>query len=158
MYSGYTIGPYGGTVGVPYLTSAYPAQPSAAGYAIMTQMAEAVINTMSLKLTGGYLQDQTLPWQGDVIPNVNKLTLFHEMQFTPSGQYTGGLVFPLTNTNYFTKTSGTWASSNPLIMYIDQTGHAWALTPGSANITFTSPTGVRLNEWTMTVQSYDQAF
>jgi Bacterial Ig-like domain (group 2) len=127
--------------------------PTAAGYAIMTPMAQAVINTLGLKLTGGYLQN-TSYWQG-TYTNVNELTLFHEAQFTPYGQYAGGLVEPFTNSNYLTGSNGTWASSNPLVMSVNQQGHVWAFTPGTANITFVSPAGVRFNMWTMTVKSYD---
>jgi hypothetical protein len=123
--------------------------PTTAGYAAMTQMATAAINTLGLKLTGGYLQDATIPWQGSVSTNANTLTLHHEIQFTPYGQYTGGLVEPLTNTNYLTGSNGTWASSDPLVMFVNQSGHAWALTTGTANISYVSPTGVKLNMWTM---------
>jgi hypothetical protein len=109
--------------------------------------------TLGLKLTGGYLQN-TSYWQG-TYTNVNELTLFHEAQFTPYGQYAGGLVEPFTNSNYLTGSNGTWASSNPLVMSVNQQGHVWTLTPGTANITFVSPAGVRFNMWTMTVKSYD---
>ena len=63
--------------------------PTAAGYAIMTPMAEAIINTLGQKVQGGYLQNISY-WQG-TYTNVNELTLFHEAQFTPYGYYSGGL-------------------------------------------------------------------
>jgi hypothetical protein len=130
--------------------------PTAAGYAIMTPMAEAVINTMGLTLQGGYLQNDMV-WQG-AYTNVNTVSLFMQVQFTPNGYYNGGLVEPFSNTNYLTGASGTWASSNPLVMAVNQQGHTWALTPGKTNITYTSPTGVKFNEWTMTVESYNQFY
>jgi Bacterial Ig-like domain (group 2) len=128
--------------------------PTVTGYALMTQMAEAIINPMGLTLQGGYLQN-TSNFQGEgLTPNINQMVLFQQAQFTPYGYYNGGLVEPFTNTNYFTGASGTWASSNPLVMEVNQTGHVWALTVGKTNITYTSPTGVRFSEWTMTVESY----
>jgi uncharacterized protein YjdB len=59
------------------------------------------------------------------------------------------------NSNYAGAT-GTWASSNPLVMYVSQSGLAWALTAGTANITYTSPTGVKFSEWTMYVSDGNQ--
>jgi hypothetical protein len=47
--------------------------------------------------------------------------------------------------------NGTWVSRNPLVMSVNQQGYAMALTPGTTNITYTSPTGVKFSEWTMTV-------
>jgi hypothetical protein len=121
--------------------------PTLAGYAVMTQMAEAVINTLNLRLTGGYLQNQessnTVP-----IANVNTVGMGNYIQFTPQGYYNNGLVEPFMNDN-FAGASGTWNSSNPLVMYVSQNGLAWPLSPGTANITYISPTGVKFSEWTM---------
>jgi Bacterial Ig-like domain (group 2) len=127
--------------------------PTVAAYALMTQMAEAVINTMGLTLQGGYLRNFS-EFEVGGGPNINEMVLSQQAQFTPYGYYNGGLVEPFTNTNYLTGSSGTWASSNPLVAQVNQTGHVWALTVGKTNITYTSPTGVRFNEWTMTVSSY----
>jgi lysophospholipase L1-like esterase len=130
--------------------------PNAAGYALMTQMAEATINTMNLKLEGGYLQNAMQPNDNEegstTTPpsNVNSVGPAAVVQFTPVGYYGGGLAEPLTNTN-FAGSNGTWASSNPLVMYINQQGLAWALSPGSAIITYTSPTGVKFSEWLMNI-------
>jgi hypothetical protein len=126
---------------------------SPTGYALMTQMAEATINTMGLKLTGGYLQNVSSFEVGGG-PNINGMVLFQQAQFTPYGQYAGGLVEPISNTNYLTGTNGTWASSNPLVVEVNQQGHVWALTPGKASISYISPTGVHFSPWTMTVWSY----
>ena len=120
----------------PYMTSK-PATntgaylPNPEGYALMTQMAEATINTLGLSLQGGYLQ------------NVLQATV---IQFTPYGQYEGGLVEPLINSTYAGST-GTWSSSDPLVMYISQKGLATALSPGGVVITYKSPSGVAFNEW-----------
>jgi uncharacterized protein YjdB len=61
---------------------------------------------------------------------------------------TDGTYQSIINSNV-TGSSGTWASSNPLAMYVNQQGLAYALSSGTANITYTSPTGVRFSEWTM---------
>ena len=126
---------------------------SQTGYALMTQMAEATINTIGLKLTGGYLQNVS-EFEVGGGPNINGMVLFQQAQFTPYGQYTGGVVEPMSNTNYLTGTNGTWASSNPLVVQVNQQGHVWALTPGKASISYISTTGVHFSPWTMTVWSY----
>ena len=124
--------------------------PNVAGYALMTEMAEAVINTLGQTPGGGYLQNITLPNANtnETFPNVNSGVSGTVFQFTPYGWYNNGLVEPFINSNYV-GSSGTWASSNPLVMYVSQTGVAWALTPGTAAITYTSPSGVKFNEWIM---------
>jgi hypothetical protein len=129
--------------------------PTPAGYLLMTQMAAAVINTLNLKLTGGYLQDveQENARAGAEQPGVNVNTVGSQtvIQFTPYGQYSGlAAAQPMLNSNYAGAT-GTWASSNPLVMYVSQTGLAWAITSGTAIITYTSPTGVKFSEWIMYV-------
>jgi hypothetical protein len=133
------------------------AVPSAAGYALMTQMAENAIATMNLTLKSGYLQNVLLPstqiGEGGTriqTPNVNGVGPNMFIQFTPRGFYSNGSVHPLLNST-FAGSSGTWASSNPLVMYVNQKGLASALSQGTAIITYTSPTGVRFNEWVMYV-------
>jgi hypothetical protein len=141
----------------PYLmpdpNNSYDSVPTLAGQAIMTQLAKTVINAVGLKLTGGYLQD-TSNFEIDGGTNVNLISLFQTVQFTPYGQYSGGVVEPFINANYFTGATGTWASSNPLVAQVNNQGQVWALTVGKTNITYTSPTGVKFNEWTLTVESY----
>jgi len=85
--------------------------------------------------------------------NVNTVGPGYQLQFTPYGWYSNGLLEPFVNSTY-AGSSGTWASSNPTVMYVNQTGVAWALSPGKANITYTSPTGVNFNLWTMTVTAW----
>jgi acyl-CoA thioesterase I len=138
------------------------AGPTPAGYALMTQMAEvAILNTLGQTPGGGYLQNIELSDQplNVAIPpaplqsNVNTVGPGYQLQFTPYGWYSNGLVEPFVNSTY-AGSSGTWASSNPTVMYVNQTGVAWALSPGKANITYTSPTGVNFNLWTMTVTAW----
>jgi hypothetical protein len=130
------------------------AGPSPYGYALMTEMAEATINTPNAKLTGGYLQDieQGIPNEtsNGPAPNVNTVYPGAVIQFTPYGIYSNGLVEPLLNSNVAGST-GTWTSSNPLVMYLSQKGLAWSLSPGTAIIRYTSPGGVSFNEWVMYV-------
>jgi hypothetical protein len=130
------------------------AGPSASGYALMTQMAEATINTLNAKLVGGYLQniEQGTPNEttNGPAPNVNTVAPAAVIQFTPYGTYSNGLVEPFLNSN-FAGSTGSWTSSNPLVMYVSQKGLAWSLSPGTAIIRYTSPGGVSFNEWVMYV-------
>jgi hypothetical protein len=127
--------------------------PTPAGYLLMTQMAAATINTLGLKLTGGYLQDvqQANERIGVAQPIVNGNTASTQavIQFTPYGVYSGlAAAQPMLNANLAGAT-GTWASSNPLAFYVNQQGLAWALAGGTSIITYTSPTGVKFSEWIM---------
>jgi hypothetical protein len=136
--------------------------PNAAGYTLMTQMAEvAILNTLGQTPGGGYLQNTeqsnnplniAIP-TSPLLTNVNTVGPGFVLQFTPYGWYNNGLVEPFVNSNYVGST-GTWASSNPLVMYVSQTGQAWALYPGTATVTYTSPTGVKFNEWIMYVNAF----
>jgi uncharacterized protein YjdB len=49
--------------------------------------------------------------------------------------------------------TGTWTSSNPVVMNINQKGLAWALSNGTTIIRYTSPAGVSFNEWVMYVNA-----
>jgi hypothetical protein len=128
--------------------------PSTAGYALMTQMAENAIATLNLTIKGGWLQDVQAASLNEGLgvptPNVNTVGPNSVIQFTPQGLYSDGTVRPLLNST-FGGSSGTWTTSNPLVMFVNQKGLAWALSPGTANIIYTSPTGVRFSEWTMHV-------
>ena len=125
------------------------------GYNLMTQMAEATINTMNLKLVTGWLSNTVQPNinLGIYNPppiNVNTVPEPAVVKFTPIGYYSDGSQHPLINTT-FQGSSGTWTSSNPLVMYINQAGLAWAVSQGTAIIRYTSPTGVSFSEWIMYV-------
>lgn len=128
--------------------------PSTAGYALMTQLAESAITTTNLPLKSGWLQDVELPNEtlnGTGI-NVNTVSPPAAVQFTPIGLYIDGSRRPLLDTNLQGST-GTWTSSNPVVMYINQQGLAWALSSGTTIIRYTSPSGVAFSEWIMTVTS-----
>jgi acyl-CoA thioesterase-1 len=131
--------------------------PTVAGYALMTQMAEvAILNTLGQTPGGGYLQNVE-PSENEAViaplTNVNSGVPGNVFQFTPYGWYNNGLVEPFVN-NTFAGSNGTWASSNPLVMSVSQTGVAWALSPGTAAITYTSPSGVKFSEWIMYVGAF----
>lgn len=126
--------------------------PTPAGFAQMTQIATAAIATLNAPLQGGYLQDQVLAsidWPAQ--PQVNTWGPGAQIQFTAIGTYAGGAIYPQTNANIVGAT-GTWTSSNPLVMYIGPTGLAWTLSAGTAIIRYTSPNGIGFSEWVMHIQ------
>jgi lysophospholipase L1-like esterase len=141
------------TNGFTYLT------PTAAGYALMSQMAAVAIDTMNQNLLGGYLQDLQTPNNNLSLGgsgasqwvNVNTVYPGSIVQFTPYGVYSGLPAQPFLNASYLTGSTGTWASSNPLVMTVSKSGQAYGVSPGNAIITYTSPSGVKFNEWKMTV-------
>jgi lysophospholipase L1-like esterase len=128
--------------------------PNTAGYAAMTQLAENAIATLNLKLVGGWLSDvgQGESLGGGEQINVNTVGTPNTVQFTPIGYYSDGSQHPLINTNMQDAT-GTWTSSNPVVMNINQKGLAWALSNGTTIIRYTSPTGVAFSEWIMYVSA-----
>jgi hypothetical protein len=131
----------------------YPLVVSASGYAMMTQMAETAVASMNLTLKGGWLQNvQQFNDNEDNGPNhnVNTVSPGAVVQFTPVGFYSDGSQHLLLNTS-FQGASGTWTSSDPLVMYVNQAGLAWANSQGKAIIRYTSPTGVSFSEWIMYV-------
>lgn len=166
----FNLSPPGGDFGYPVsgvgplivpTPSTYPALsvgsyvvPSAAGYSVMTQMAETAVNTFNLTLKGGWLSDIQQQNNNEGInaptPNVNSVYPGAVLQFTPIGLYSDGSQQPLANSN-FQGSSGTWTSSNPLVMYVSQTGQTWALSPGTAIIHYVTPSGVNFSEWIMYV-------
>ena len=129
--------------------------PSTAGYAKMTQLAETIVATVNLTLKSGWLQDveppnETLDGGGVTGINVNTVSPPAVVQFTPIGLYSDGSQHPLLNTDVQGST-GTWTSSNPVVMNVNQQGLAWALSQGTTIIRYTSPTGVAFSEWIMYV-------
>ncbi len=149
----------------PYMAPTPPygigSTPTIAGFALMTIMAEATINTLGQTPGGGYLQNIELSNKplnisapsSPLLTNVNTVGPGFVLQFTPYGWYNNGLVEPFINSN-FAGSTGTWTSSNPLVMYVSQTGLALALSPGTAAITYTSPSGVKFSEWIMYVEAF----
>jgi lysophospholipase L1-like esterase len=135
--------------------------PSATGYTLMTQMAATAIAavTTAPTLKGGYLQNVEPPDPNiydTARTNVNTVIPTTELQFTPFGNFSDGSLEVLSNTNaQGNNLYGTWTSSNPLVMSINQQGFAYALTPGTAIIHFTPANGIHVSEWIMYVQAGD---
>jgi hypothetical protein len=127
------------------------------GYNLMTQMAESTINTLNLKLVGGWLSDVEAPdentqsnsLQGTGLLNVNTVGPPSIVKFIPIGLYSDGSQHPMLNS--FQGSSGTWTSSNPLVMTINELGVAYAISEGTTIIRYTSPNGVAFSEWVMYV-------
>jgi hypothetical protein len=134
--------------------------PNDAGFQIVTQLAQAAIATYSLKIKGGYLGDYLI-YSGDNDYNtyppsrtsVNTVAPGATVQFTPQATWTDGVTRPMTNVPYG-GVLGTWSSSNPKIMTVDQQGFAYAYTPGTATIHFTSTTGQVFSPWGMSVSQW----
>jgi hypothetical protein len=155
-----TFGLYGGGpyLGPPATLGSFPDNysliPTATGYNLMTQMAEATVNTMNLTLKSGWLQNiqQQNSNESTSPPGTNVNTVFPGaiIQFTPIGLYSDGSQHPLLNTT-FEGMHGAWTSSNPLVMYVNQQGLSWTNFPGTAVIRYTSPGGVAFSEWVMYV-------
>jgi hypothetical protein len=134
----------------------YPLVVTPAGYALMTQMAKTTIATMNLTLKSGWLQNvEQLNANEDNVSgppptSVNTVRPGAVVQFTPVGYFSDGSRHPFLNTN-FQGASGTWTSSNPVVMYVNQDGLTWANSPGTAIIRYTAPSGISFSEWIMTV-------
>jgi Bacterial Ig-like domain (group 2) len=131
--------------------------PNDAGFKIITQLAQTAIETYSLKIKSGYLSDlETFAgYLGfDTLPNPptnqNSVSPGATLQFTPQATWTDGVTRPMTNVPYG-GVLGTWSSSNPKVVGIDEHGFASAYTPGTATIHFTSATGQVFSPWGMTV-------
>ena len=156
------FGTYGGG---PYIVPAVNPGPfsphnvvSATGYNLMTQMALNAISTLNLTLKAGYLQNvqeynDNVTTSGPPGPvNVNTVYPGAILQFTPVGQYSDGSYHSLLNTT-FDGASGTWTSSNPEVVYINQRGTASANSQGTATIRYTPANGVKFSEWIMYVNA-----
>jgi hypothetical protein len=127
--------------------------PTAAGYALMTQMAQTAIANLTVTLKSGWLSDLTLSSPNIVwpYPNQNTVGSGQVLQFTPIGLYSDGSQLPQINSSYEGAT-GTWTSSNPQSMFVSQTGKVTAYSPGTAIIRYTAPNGVQFSEWIMYIQ------
>ena len=96
--------------------------PTAAGYALMTQMAEvAILSTLGQAPGGGLSTEHygspNANTDTNPFSNVNSITAGNALQFTPYGWYNNNpLVAPFVNAT-FAGPTGTWTSSNPLVMY-----------------------------------------
>ena len=132
--------------------------PNAAGYSLITQMAQTAIATYGLTVQGGYLSDVLLPdfnlGQEENQPQVNSVLNGSRLIFTAQAKWSDGVVRPLLNHN-FDGLQGIWTSSNPAVMYINQQGQAVAYGPGTTTISFRSASGVPFSPWIMTVYFED---
>jgi lysophospholipase L1-like esterase len=127
--------------------------PSQAGYEAMTALAEAAINTIGLPLDYGYLGNVASPFQQpSQETNATAVPQGTSVQFTAYGVFGHSVPSTMINTS-FSGLNGTWASSNPSVMYIGYNGAAFAVAPGTTTITYTSPQGIKFTPWTMTVQA-----
>ena len=131
--------------------SAY--QPTAAGYAIMTMMAQTAFTTMNAQPKSVYLQDEETgtPNGGVATANVNTVSPGNTVQFYPVISYTNGVSGQAGfDSNFLTDSNGTWTSSNPLAGFVTPSGQFWAINEGTTTVKFTLPNGV-WNEWIMYV-------
>jgi hypothetical protein len=131
-----------------------------AGYDLVTDMADTQIGLTegAFHLIGGYLG--TIAQQADlyVIPGsymgavagLNTVTDGSAIQFMAYGKYSDGTTRSIRNAD-INGHIGTWTTSSPNVIWIQQNGLASAMEIGSSNIHFTTLSGVTINEWTMYV-------
>jgi hypothetical protein len=123
------------------------------GYGIMNELADRAIAQYvgGVTLNAGYLGNEYLDNNGaPPFTGGNDLAPGAEMHWYAYGQYSDGITLPIANANVL-HLYGTWTSSNPEVISIGSDGTAWSLAPGTANIKFTTLSGVTLNEWVMKV-------
>jgi hypothetical protein len=133
--------------------------PTDAGYQLITQMAQAAIATYSLKIKSGYLNN-VLSVTGYGIDDefggsplqrsVNTINSGAAIQFTPQATWSDGVTRPMLNIPYG-GVLGTWSSTNPKVMAVNQQGFAFSYTSGTATISFKSASGITFSPWNMTV-------
>jgi hypothetical protein len=140
---------------IPFVPGLVDMIPTAAGYALMTQLAQNTIATvLGAKLKSGHLENIGISLIIEGEPpfptNENDVLVGTILQFVPYGVYSDGSTRTLTNTN-LAGSSGTWTSSNPGVMAVSQSGQSWAISPGTARISYRSPNGIGFSPWDMTV-------
>jgi hypothetical protein len=129
------------------------------GYAIMNGLADEVITGTigGVTLEAGYLGNEAFQLVGQIPPEpqtgVNTVFPGTQMHWYANGEYSDGYTREIDNANPL-HLYGTWTSSNPGVVSIDPYGNAWALAPGTANIHFTTLSGVTINEWVMYVHKF----
>jgi hypothetical protein len=129
--------------------------PTDEGSKYLTQMAQTAIATYGLKIKGGYLSDvQAVDGLNDdeppFVPSVNGVAIGAGVQFTPQATWSDGVTRPMQNIPYG-GVIGTWSSTNPKVMSVNQQGFAYAFTPGTTTIWFKSASGQTFSPWIMTV-------
>ncbi|MGC2398374.1 MAG: GDSL-type esterase/lipase family protein [Acidobacteriaceae bacterium] len=127
--------------------------PSASGYAAMTALAETAVATLALPLDYGYLGNVAAPFEQSS-PELNATTVPQgtSVQFTAYGVFGHSVAGTMINTD-FAGLNGTWTSSQTSVMNVGYNGAAFAVSPGTATITYTSPQGIKFTPWVMTVQA-----
>jgi hypothetical protein len=123
------------------------------GWDLVTDMANVAIGTATgaIKLKGGYLGTVVFSEDEDATSTAgaNQLEDGGLVQFTAYGQYSDGSTHVFNNADLYGRT-GTWTNSNGLVMTLDQTGVGRMMDAGTTNVKFVTPSGITLNEWTMT--------
>jgi acyl-CoA thioesterase I len=147
------VGSIDSTEAMPSMFTASGFIPSAAGYAAMTPLAETAIATLGLPLDTGYLGNVALS-PGQIAPemNVNTVVQGTSLQFTAYGVFGHSVPGTMLNTD-FAGLNGIWSSSDPTVIYVGYSGTAFAASPGTATINYSSPSGVPFLPWVMNVQA-----
>jgi hypothetical protein len=129
--------------------------PTAAGYSIMTMMAQTSFATLNVQPKSVYLQATE---QGNedtnnaTLSNINTVDPGNTVQFYPVITYTNGVSGAGLNSTFLTGSNGTWTSSNPSVGAVNQQGQFWAFQQGTTTVKFTLPNGV-WNEWIMYINA-----
>jgi hypothetical protein len=131
------------------------AVPTEEGAQYITQMAQTAITSYGLTIKGGYLNNvQAVSGVNGVDSpfksSVSNVVLGAGVQFTPQATWSDGVTRPMQNIPYG-GVLGTWFSTNPKVMSINQEGFAYAYTPGTTTIWFKSASGLTFSPWNMTV-------
>jgi hypothetical protein len=126
------------------------------GWDLMTDMAQtAIIQVEGYKLKSGYLQ--TVGWSAGngsspstSTANANFINTGGTVQFTPYGQYTDGSTHIMNNADVYGHL-GLWTTTVPKTLFVDPNGVGTGLDLGTSTVKFTTPAGVTINAWGMTV-------
>ena len=131
---------------------------TAAGWALASEVAQAeIIQLEGYKLTGGYLQDVEDDQAEDAqdVTNANTMPDGGIIQFTAWGQYSDGSTHQFLNADQFGHI-GLWTTTNAAVVWMDPfSGEGQALDKGTADVKFTTNSGVTINEWGVTVSISD---
>ena len=151
-----TVGPLGSLV------------PTPQGSQFMTQIAQIAVATYGLTIKGGYLADVEIDdgTNGEdyfsPTAQVNSVGPGAVIQFTPQATWSDGVTRPMLNFPWGDgEAQGTWWSTNPNVLLVNQHGRAYSYQPPTcdecANVTaqiwFKSATGQTFSPWGMTVGS-----
>jgi hypothetical protein len=151
----------GNSTGEPGLFNAAPPDPDGpggaaggpndTGYAMISVMAENVIETMGLTLKSGYLTSQNQDaYSTQINQNPNSFGPLNVVKFIPFGVYSDGKTRPILNAN-FSGANGIWTSTDPSVMNVDQTGYGNPVGSGKARIWFQTFTGQTFSPFDVTV-------